>query len=429
MTRCVTVPRRLWSVAVPIRSVLPSVLALSLLATAACAQDAPSPNTKALEQMARTALAKVERMRNQKLSKPLKMGVKTKAEVTGFIQERLKEEYGPVKVKAEGELLKLQGLLPAELDYGGFVTRLLAEQVAGFYDHTRQELHIAAWLPVFMQEPVMAHEIFHAVQDQEWGGGKLIDSKVYSHDAVLAHAALLEGDATVVMFNYQQLGTGVDITDSSFAVNGIAASLPLQMASPQFPVMAVAPDYLKQSLIFPYQQGLLFVAALRRAGMSWADVRKVYADPPASTEQILHPERYYPQRDTPSEVTVPPLKWPGYTRNWTGTAGEFHHRQLLLERLPLADAIAAAAGWDGDFTAVEEGPASVAYTYSTWDSAQDAEQFEAALKVMQSKRAAPKPALVTWRKGTELAYAFCADKVKAQKALDQVVKSVRVKRR
>jgi hypothetical protein len=415
---------------VPIRSPLKIlVAALTGLVGSACAQDAPSPNPKALEEMARGALAKVERMRGQKLSKPLKMGVKNKAQITGFIQERLKEEYGPVKVKAEGELLKLQGLLPAELDYGGFVTKLLAEQVAGFYDHTRQELHIAAWLPVFMQEPVMAHEIFHAVQDQEWDGGKLIDSKKYSHDEVLAHAALLEGDATVVMFNYQQLGTGVDITDSSFAVNGIAASLPLQMASPQFPVMAVAPDYLKQSLIFPYQQGLLFVAAMRRAKLSWDDIRKIYADPPASTEQILHPERYHPQRDTPSEVSVPALKWPGYARHWTGTAGEFHHRQLLLERLPLGDAISAAAGWDGDFTAVEEGATPVAYTYSTWDSAKDAEEFEAALKIMQSKRAAPKPELVTWREGTELVYVFCADKAKAQKALAQVRTTAKVTRR
>lgn len=405
-------------------------LLVACLAAPASARDAAgAPDPTALEQMARGALAKVERMRNQKLSKPLKMGVKDKAEITGFIQGRLAEEYGPVKVKAEGELLKLQGLLPAEMDYGGFVTKLLAEQVAGFYDHIRKELHIAAWLPVFLQEPVMAHEIFHAVQDQEWGGGKLIDSKTYTHDAVLAHAALLEGDATVVMFNYQQLGAGTDITQSAFAVNGIAASLPLQMASPQFPIMAVAPDYLKQSLIFPYQQGLLFVAAMRRAGMSWDDVRKIYADPPASTEQILHPEKYHPQRDTPSVVTVPALGWAGYTRNWDSTAGEFHHRQLLLERLPLAEAIAAATGWDGDFTAVEEGPKPVAYTYSTWDSPAEAAAFEKALQQMQTRRIAPKPHLVTALKGADLVYVFCADKALAEKARDHLLAKAVVTRR
>ena len=388
------------------------------------------PASAELEKMAREALAKVETLRGQKLSKPLKMGVKDKAQITGFIQERLKEEYGPDKVAAEGELLKLQGLLPNELDYGGFVTRLLAEQVAGFYDHTRQELHIAAWLPVFLQEPVMAHEIFHAIQDQEWGGGSLIDSKKYSHDAVMAHAALLEGDATIVMFNYQQMGTGVDLTDSSFGVNAIAASLPLQMASPQFPVMAVAPDYLKQSLIFPYQQGLLFVAGLRKLGMSWEDVRKVYADPPASTEQVLHPERYHPERDHPSVVTLPALGWTGYRRPWEGAAGEFHHRQVVMSKLGLAESVEAAAGWDGDYTAVELGPeGSVAYTLSTWDTAGDAQAFEAALKKAHEMRPAPRPVLVTKLSGTELSYVFAQSEAVGKRALDHLLHQGKVERK
>lgn len=403
-------------------------LLIALLDLAPTAVGAPNPTD--LEKMARETLAKVEKLRGQTLTKPLKMGVKDKEQITGFIQERLKEEYGPVKVKAEGELLKLQGLLPAELDYGGFVTRLLAEQVAGFYDHTRQELHIAAWLPVFLQEPVMAHEIFHAIQDQEWGGGALIDSKKYSHDAVLAHAALLEGDATIVMFNYQQMGLGVDITESSFGVNAIAASLPLQMASPQFPVMAVAPDYLKQSLIFPYQQGLLFVAALRKLGLDWEGIRKVYADPPASTEQVLHPERYHPNRDHPSVVTVPPLGWTGYQRTWDGAAGEFHHRQILLSRLALAEAIEAAAGWDGDYTAVEEGPeGSVAYALSTWDTARDARDFEEALKKVHAQRPEPRPALVTLLQGTELSYVFAGQEAVARRALDHLAHQGKVERR
>jgi len=387
------------------------------------------PDPTELEGMARQALARVEKLRGQKLSKPLKMGVKDKDQITGFIQQRLQDEYGPVKVKAEGELLKLEGLLPTELDYGGFVTRLLAEQVAGFYDHTQQELHIAAWLPVFLQEPVMAHEIFHAIQDQEWGGGKLIDSKKYSHDAVLAHAALLEGDATIVMFNYQQMELGVDITESAFGINAIATSLPLQMATPQFPVMTVAPDYLKQSLIFPYQQGLLFVAALRRAGQSWPDIRKVYADPPASTEQVLHPERYFPHRDAPSIVTVPALGWPGYQRDWEGAAGEFHHRQILMAQLGLAEATDAAAGWDGDYTSLEQGPeGSVAYALSTWDTAADAQAFEAALKKAHGMRAAPRPTLETRLQGTEVSYALSQNAAVAHRALEHLAAQGKVER-
>ena len=146
----------------------------------------------------------------------------------------------------------------------------------------------------------------------------------HTHDEVLAHAALLEGDATIVMFNYQQAGGGMgDISTSPVMVKMIAASLPMQMSSPQHPVMAAAPDYMKQSLIFPYQQGFLFVAALRSAGTSWARIRDVYRDPPQSTEQILHPKKYHPVRDLPSTVSLPETVLSGMKRTWTGVAESF----------------------------------------------------------------------------------------------------------
>lgn len=384
-----------------------------------------------LEQMARRVLSRLEKMRGQKLSKPLKTGVKDKAQVTKFVRERLAEEYGPAKVAAEGRMLELFGLLPAGMDYGAFLTSLLTEQVAGFYDHTRQELHIASWLPPILQEPVMAHEIFHAIQDQEWGGGKLIDSKKYTHDEVLAHAALLEGDATVVMFNYQQsvAGADVDITRSPVMARMMAASLPLQMSSPQFPVMAAAPDYLKQSLIFPYQQGLLFIVTLRNAGMSWKDIRGVYADPPASTEQILHPEKYHPRRDHPSKVEIPPLL-PEFERTWEGTAGEFHFRQLLLGHLPQLEAAEAAAGWDGDHTVLEvDGERAVVISAVTWDREEDGEAFLGAWRRAHDARKPPRPTLVASRRGTETFFALSHDADLARRAHEAVREKAHVTRR
>ncbi len=405
---------------------------LTIVLAQLAAAGGPKPDAAGLETMARAALARVEQMRGEKLTKPLRMGVKSRPEVTDFIRERLAEEYGPEKVSAEGRFLKLQGLLPSTLDYGAFVTSLLSEQVAGFYDHTRKTLHIADWIPMLMQEPVMAHEIFHAIQDQEWGGGKLIDSKTYTHDRLLAHAALLEGDATVVMLNYSQakLDPSADMSTSAFAINMVATSLPMQMASPQFPVMASAPDYMKQSLIFPYQQGLLFVAALRQGGLTWAQIRDVYKDPPSSTEQILHPERYFKERDEPSKVTLPRFPEKGFRRPWDGTTGEFHARQLLLGALGLNDAMAGAAGWDGDMTVLEvNGNRAGVLTLSTWDSEADAKEFEAGLAKVHEKRAAPKPALVAKRRGADLAYAFSDDPALAGKLVEFALAKGKVERR
>ncbi len=258
----------------------------------------------------------------------------------------------------------------------------------------------------------MAHEIFHAIQDQEWGGGKLIDSKKYTHDRLLAHAALLEGDATVVMLNYPQAQYDInaDLSTSAFATNLVATSLPLQMASPQFPIMAAAPTYLKQSLIFPYQQGLLFVSAMRQAGLTWADIRKVYDDPPKSTEQILHPERYFRKRDEPSDVSLPKFERPGFRRTWDGTTGEFHARQLLLTALSLKEAIDGAAGWDGDYTVLEvSAKQSVVVTLAVWDSPEDAVVYGAAIEATHAKRAAPKPSLTMLVADSKTAAAWSQD--------------------
>jgi hypothetical protein len=388
-------------------------------------------NGTELQKLAQSTLVQVEALRGQQLRKPLVTGVKTREEVMAFIVQRLADEYGPAKVKAEGRFLKLQGLLPQDLVYGDFIGKLLTEQVAGFYDHTRQELHIADWLPSLLQAPVMAHEIFHAIQDQEWGGGKLIDSKRYSHDVLLAHAALLEGDATVVMLNYQQkaMGMDVDVSTSPMIVRMIAASLPMQMSSPQFPVMASAPDYLKQSMIFPYQQGLMFVAALRQGGQSWDDVRQVYADPPASTEQILHPERYFKDRDQPSVVTISEPVIPSFVRTWEGVSGEFHARQLLLGPLSVSDATDAAAGWDGDYTVLEtRGAEAYVLTCSTWDTAADAKVFAQALERAHVARKTRSKLMVVLA-GTELNYAFASTRKLAAKALSAANLKARVKRR
>jgi len=378
-----------------------------------------------LTDLAASALQRVERMRNQRLTKPLKMGVKTREEILSFIQRRLAEEYGPEKVQAEGWLLEDQGLLPRNTDYVDLISKLLMEQVAGFYDHTRQELYIASWLDTFVQGPVMAHEIFHAIQDQEWGAGKLLDSKVYSHDQILAHAALLEGDATIVMLNYVQPETGgIDTATSKLMLNMVAASLPMQMSSPQFPTMAGAPEYVKQSLIFPYQKGLLFVGALRQNGYSKARLRDVYRDPPESTEQILHPEKYYKDRDRPSLVTFPDPLLKGFRVRWDGTTGEFHARQMLSSTVTQPSADVAASGWDGDHTQVlTKGTDRVCITHSVWDSHTDAQEFEAALK------SRPNPEgihLVSHVSDRAVTYAFSASKRLAEQAVRVALSKAKV---
>ncbi|MGB0645901.1 MAG: hypothetical protein ACPGQS_01940, partial [Bradymonadia bacterium] len=144
----------------------------------------------------------IEALRGQKISGQLKMGVVSKKDILKFLEQRIAEEYSSEEFRRAELQLKLLRLIPWDFDYRTELKAIYVDQIGGFYDHKKQELFIADWLPGFSQKPVLAHEIFHAVQVQEWDTAKLLDSKTLPTDRLLAHQALLEGDATIVMMQY-----------------------------------------------------------------------------------------------------------------------------------------------------------------------------------------------------------------------------------
>jgi hypothetical protein len=108
-----------------------------------------------------------------------------------------------------------------------------------------------------------------------------------------------------------------------------------------------APELLRASLAFLYVSGTAFVGdALERGG--FAAIDRVHDDPPASTEQVLHPERYYTARDQPIVVTIggtERLERAGWKRTLDDTVGELGVRVLAAARTPPTRAESIAAGW------------------------------------------------------------------------------------
>ena len=144
-------------------------------------------------------------------------------------------------------------------------------------------------------------------------------------------------------------------------------------------VLDETPDVLVESLQFPYTYGLLFVQDLYEVG-GWAAVDGAYADPPRSTEHILHPDRYR-AGDEPQLVSLAPLTGTlgaGWRQVDEDTFGEFFTRYYLDQQIPGREAEAAAEGWGGDRYAVHHRQADGALVmalHTVWDTPADAEEF------------------------------------------------------
>jgi hypothetical protein len=82
----------------------------------------------------------------------------------------------------------------------------------------------------------------------------------------------------------------------------------------------------------------------------WEALDQVYRHLPQSTEQILHPEKYYTHYDTPERVVLPEFRFHGteYSLVREGTVGELDMRILFEEYFRGTRAETAAAGWGGD---------------------------------------------------------------------------------
>src|SRR5205807_6564184 len=123
-------------------------------------------------------------------------------------------------------------------------------------------------------------------------------------DAELSAHALVESEATLVMIEYdfEQQGMKLDLSKIGALTDGMIEQ-DSDGDSKNYPVLANAPKVLKENLQFPYLYGAGFVAAVLKAH-SWKTLDAGYQGLPASTEQIMHPEKFL-TRDDPVKIEIP----------------------------------------------------------------------------------------------------------------------------
>jgi len=325
--------------------------------------------------------------------------VRSRDERRRFIVRELTRKYPPARLDAERRAMVAWGLVPIDFDLTGFLTDLVLEQAAAYYDPIGKTMVLANWLGPDAQRDALTHELVHALQDRQVDLDTFLVSPPGRSDETLARQAVIEGEAVALSLDLtlsrqgQSLDRLADVESYQRAIDSSATG----------PVLSRAPRFVRSMLTFPYAAGLGFVHELRRRS-PWSQVRALYRDPPRSTAQILHPELYFDRRQPPVVVPFPDLAdalGPGGQLVIEDDAGEFGLREILRQHLgDQAD----AAGWRGDRYAVwNDQGALVLVALTLWDSEGTAGAFfQAYARLLGRKLDLPLPtgerALSTWRK-------------------------------
>ena len=277
---------------------------------------------------------------------PIKRDVKRKLtsrdEVVSYLTKHLNDQ-DTQRLRRSELVLKKFGLLPRDFDLQTFLVSLLREEVAGYYDPKTKTVNLLDWVPIEEQEPVMAHELTHALQDQDinlqkWmkkGDKDLGEIKrdptpadIENDEIDNAREAVIEGQAQAMMFQYAIAPTGHSITNSPALVGAMEDET--LTGSPSTKVFNAAPIFLKESLTFPYSYGMDFVIKLMQAGGKEKGFNGVLQNPPHTTRQIMQPDTYL-SGEKIEPMHIPDFKqdFKNYQKFDIGAMGEFDVAVLI----------------------------------------------------------------------------------------------------
>ena len=300
-----------------------------------------------------------------------------------ILTQEFDHDSPPAYVEANERFYKALGLIPADASLRTLSLDLLSGGVEGFYRNDEKKLYVVSKTggPGPVERFYFAHEFDHALQDQNSTIFSDVNGVLDQSDRVLARAAIYEGAATLLMTQWAE----VNLEPSELLAVIAASSDPTAQA-----VFARTPPILAEPLTYPYTTGLSYVMQVQSTG-GWAGVNAYFTKMPASTEQILHPEKYT-AGEAPVAVTMPSdlaaRLGTGWKVPFQDTFGELQFGIWLRGAgVATATATAAAAGWGGDRLAVMEGPNGTwaVAMHTVWDTDADAAEFDSAATVALAK--------------------------------------------
>lgn len=354
---------------------------------------------------ARAIQAEVASVRSLAFKRPVPAERQTKEEFAEVVARELEKELPAAESKKLSAGLFHLGFLAEEADIAEEAARAATSQVAAYYNPDTGRFYAVTlssdqtWLDM-----MTAHELTHGLQDQHfdlrgyYGSGT---AAKLSEDQVNARRFVVEGEASFVMLLHMiaAKGDGALADGQLLTVRlmvAMMAATPWQdlLANPggasgpvdaeteaQVEAMKSIPAIILTPMFESYTRGAYAVMEVHRAG-GWEAVSDLYANPPDTTEQVLHPvEKLVTKRDHPSTITLPSWSARFGEPLLDETLGELGWR-VYFETWQLTDAADdAAAGWDGDRVVVYQTPAGpIGIAVLTFDSTRDAVEFESAFQ-------------------------------------------------
>jgi hypothetical protein len=328
----------------------------------------------------------------------VKRKLTTRTEVEHYILSKMKDDKDAQRLESSEIVLKKFGLLDRDFHLKPFIVSLLTEQIAGYYDSKTKTVNMLDWIAPDDQKPVLAHELTHALQDQHVDLEKWSDQTKESvsqnvdddnahlrvDEADTAREAVAEGQAMVVFLDWGLAPKGQSLAKlPNIALDDLGAD------DSDSPVMKRAPLLLKESLLFPYREGLNFEQVVLKDEGAEKAFAGALDRPPTTSYEVMHP-RAWEQEVHPTLLIMPdihPLIDAQYVPYDIGVMGALDVRILTELFAGKDEAAELTPEWDGGIYYAAQSRAaktpeekdstkSVALLYlSQWKSEEAAAQF------------------------------------------------------
>jgi hypothetical protein len=396
------VERAIRRVAISLASGVCSMMAVSAFAQEALLNTFFSDLPTEPQALADAIVDDVAAIRGLEFRNAITVSNQSQAEFKQYLTAQMGRTLPEDRAAVFGRVINKLGFYrgPVIEDSVELITLLATSQAAAYYDPDSSGFYVLlADASMALLAPIYAHELYHGLQDQYWDLDAYVLDGVrdgLDDDEMLARQAVVEGEATYIMTLWMlrkvtgtvpsgfmldlavQTQTQLDANAlRNMAVSGAVPGALSDDLQASIDAMEQIPAFMMETMLGVYLKGMGFVHEIVKS--DWNEASRLYTDPPRSTEQILHPEKWR-DRDDPVRIDFPDFDDSELLEGWTmldsNVVGEFQLRIVFNEFEMAGRSADLAAGWDGDRYAVfERGEELLLLWFTTWDDPGEAAEF------------------------------------------------------